>query len=536
MVGFFRKLLDKGAKLALAGSLAGCVASTSIDMGKEYPELTPERKAAIEYRMLDGIERNAKVVWSKSPESDHYLIDQEPTIGFENDMHEFVYHAFKMMEDDQKKEGVNVPSINNVNLRIVPWEEMQEVCGEQAGACNNSNNTIYMPNDNDVIGFLTTLGHEVGHTNYKGNKEFVSESSEMYSPIKIYMFSRPIGSLMLPHMFGEIPKDLNLEEKSPFNKMYLKGRMYAIHNLNYYNGNIERALNHVAHSRTIVTETELQHYMEKLSGPTLADKDFQAWNQLIDNYLLIPNLTKDGHLTIDEASELAHYLRILNYRYSVYNVTNQQKVMDDINTLNYWYLISPYAKNPNFIGEATGYLRDRLYENIARMNGDMEANKHYIFNYAKMILDFNSKYPCFEKDPYKCPWTVREIKQNHVYSYEKLISSAMAIEQPKYMGIACDYVKEYIQKFYPETAFDSADFEQIKTAQKKETNNVLAFIANMAGNYQFVSLNYNEAKKFYQAASATTCMQDGWGDYNYCIYAQQNANFMILLIDSLNGI
>lgn len=530
MVGFFRKLMGKGSKLALAGALAGCMASTSIDLGEKYPELTPERKTAIEYKLLDGIEHNAKVVWNGSVPYDpnNPGPNQMPAIGFEEDMHEFVYHAFSMMKQDQLNEGVKLPGIEDAKMMIMPRIEMARFCGEQSGACNASN-TIYMPNDMEVLDFLSTLSHEVGHTNYSGNKEFVSEASEMYSPIKIYMLSKPIGSLMLPYIFAEIPMNISMEEMSPLDRMYLKGRMYAVYNLNNYGGNIELALGHVAHSRTIVTETELQYYLDHLPGPTPGDQDFQAWNQLLDNYMLVANLTKDGHLTNDEALELVHYMKILNYRYNLGNITNDDGVRDQLSTLSEWYLISPYAANPNFRAEAASYLRDRLYEDIIRMGGDWDANKHVIFSHAKKILDFNADYPCWGNNPYTCPWAVRGINANHVYSYEKLMSAAkQATDQPSYMDLACEYVKQYIEKFYPGTVFGAAYFEPLKTAKKLETNNLLVWLANDAGDYKAAYEDYDEAKKFYQAAEATTCMPDGWQSYDNCLSAQQNAKDRIL--------
>jgi len=309
------------------------------------------------------------------------------------------------------------------------------------------------------------------------------------------MFSKPIASLILPFIISNISKDIKMEELSPLNLMYVKGRMYAVHNLNNFGGNIELAINHAAHSRTIVAETELQHYLDNMQGPTIADKYFQAWNQLLDNRKFKENLIKEGHLTYDEASELLHYLKILNYKYNISNVTNDQEAKDYLNMLNYWYLISPYAKNPNFRAEVTFNLSNRLSEEILKISHDLELNKYSIFSYANKIIDFNSQYPCMEINPYTCPLIVRRINFHHIDSYNSLMTAANAIGSDNYKNTAGEYVKQYMHKFYPGTVFEQGIFEPLRAGSRIETNNTMVWLTYMAGNNKYAADNLEDARK-----------------------------------------
>jgi hypothetical protein len=529
-MGFIRKLLGAGKKAIIAGGLAAilaaCASGTGIKLDQNYPELTETRKARIESQMLWNIEKDARVIsgiphydprdWGKT--------EDRPVVQFQGPIQEWINHLSDMMEYDKDADGVSFPGIQNIRISIVPRSGIIENCGEQAGACNGRSH-IYMPDYWNIITHLAVDFHEFGHTFFPGSQEFPAKGNEVFMGLKAYQFSKPIGSLLLRTIFAGIDPT-NPNDYSAFSRMYKQGAIYSIFSLNKHHGNIEAAMNDIAHSKTIVLETELQNKLDTLDGPTLGDKYMQMWKELLDKSSFFEELTgPTGHLEATEAKELIHFLKILNYESNYYNSSDRETANEKLHNLRHSFLKNTDFTNPLFYAEALHYHNFFMQNEKMKIQNEHGINSKEYSDYAEEVLGFYSRFPCYELNPFTCKKEFREIRYDHINAYYDIIKSSLAQNTEQKDQVVFDQTIDYLEKFYSGLDFESGDFEALAGSSSKMTNNYAVYFSSNAGSKAIMRGQMNIAEKMLTIAATIPCLEGGYGlpqliCQNYQDYAQ----------------
>lgn len=489
-------------------SMTGCGNNyDSIKLKQEYPELTEKRKSELEQKVLQ-IEENESKITLVNDENDN---EKE---AFSENLQEFVNHVLDFRKQDEKLIGLSYPGIEKTRLIITNQENINNVCGEMSMGCNQSNQ-IYMPDNLKLKDFLNLIYHEIGHEHHKGLREFVAVANELHLSLKTYQFNKPIGSLILENAFFS-GSELNLEEYSPFHQMYLKAKMYTLHNLIEHNGDIEKAMSHLTNTKWLFAETDLKGKLSKIEGKNTKEQMFNLWDELlpkITSYLM----GERGHLDDREAYELKEYLDYLNHLYYLTYDGNDEKKLEKLKTIERGFIHNGYGKNPYFLANITFDYSKRLIKEITDLGYDNYPEK---YRKAKEIININSDYPCNLNDPYECPKIVRTNRHEQILGYYLLTGFANYLNELPKKSEAAYYTKEFINKYYPKIDFEKDSKEEIKNKIKNsmihETNNYVPFLTFYAGRLKEEVKQFEEAEKFYLICSNISCLDDGVGSALEC--------------------
>jgi len=329
-----------------------CNSEKGIPLYKEYPVLTQERKEEIENWLVQNV--NARIVadasnYATDPDSSSRHPDR-PVIPVDGMLREWINHLDRFMQADKVLDGVSYPGIENVQLAVVGRKKLKEICGESAGACNGEglkSDLIVMPDNWNILIFLPVLFHEIGHTYFHGSEEFPAKGNEIYMALKAYQFSEPVGSRLIHSVLDGVGRD-DPNSYSAFSRMYAQGTMYGIICLINNNGDLEATTDDVAHSLTLIVETEILQKLAETPGETNADKYFYLWNELLElpgfyHELIGPT----GHLSNYKTHELRQYLKILNHKHHRY-LTGKWMNFELFNWLCASFLSNSNFHNPYF--------------------------------------------------------------------------------------------------------------------------------------------------------------------------------------------
>lgn len=297
-----------GSSIAL-NSISGCHQEyPSINLKKDYPALTEERKSELENKLLKIKENDSFIVLDSQ---DYH--ENEPIVEFSENVQEFINHLTEFRKRDNQLAGVSYPDIGKIDLSIIPFNEIEGVCGKSVAGCHKSKSIstdqIYMPDNLLFDDFLVLLYHEIGHTHFKSLREYPAVANELYMTLKTYQFSKEIGSSLIDKIIFSGDHEKSIEDYPTFQQMYIKARFYAIHNLMKNNGDIEKATDKINHNKWLFIETDLENVLSKTPGDTDAKKMFNMWNQFLENSPFLGYLISNrGHLNYLEARELIDYM------------------------------------------------------------------------------------------------------------------------------------------------------------------------------------------------------------------------------------
>lgn len=501
----------KKAILAMAAymGLIGCY--SGIPAKGNYPTLTPELKQNLEERTLD---LTGKVCIVGNSEDDANSKRGCQPVAFDGTPKEFLNYFVDFTQEDYAAKGIAMPGLDGVEVLLMPLEDIHDKCGDGAEACNRRRNYLLIPDCFNLYSFFNSFTHEFGHSLFNGNLEYPSVANSMYSAIKSYEFSRPIGSILVESAFDFVHDDL--KTANAYDAKYLKAPLFSLLSLIDFNGDIEQAEDLIMHSSVLELEAKFGKLLPTLSGAQLPDRHFDAWEKLLALPGLKDQLTGgSAYLTQVEAEELIEYLRIINSKWYQVNMlspgSNQERLPEIVHlqrSLIEEYLENESFNNPYFhakvVKTLTMHLEDDMYI-------EMEKNGAYTrksYDIAKNIVDINGHYPCRQGNRFECPDFVRDYDKLHLDAY---LTMARFIEwrSPTYSQKIemVNYVKDFIGRFYPGTDFDKGDFEAIRVPRSTMPNNYLPILSYTAGRIAYIDMNdANLAIKFYEAGLMPECV------------------------------
>ncbi len=496
-----RSIIGK-IKLASLGLLVAAVpylgcGSEGIPVKGNYPELTPGIKSRLEERVLELAEANSRIVEDASG------LEEGDVVPFDGVPKEFLNYFIDFTQEDYVAKGISMSGLEGVTLSLCSQEEVKQVCGRaKAVGCNNGFGHITMRDDLNIAVFLSIFGHEFGHRLYFQNLELPSMANQTYSPIKLYEFSKRIGSLMIYNSFHGCYSE-SLEEMEPFPKMYPKGGIFAVLNLGDHEADIEQAMEYVTHTRLLAIETKVDNAVSEYGTSNPIEICFQAWESLLSSPQFASSIVNSRHgLTLSEARELAEYMRLLNY--SVSRSVGSGERDDEYHRLVEEFLNLDFVSNPYFKAHAVIVLNERNYNDINELTVSGELVSGEIYGLAKGIIDANQEYPCTVEDPYECPRVVRGIMPRHVFAYYVSNYAAFNGDDEERKDESLSYAVDFITRFYPGVDFDNGDFTALAVSDQVQTNSYVPPIATQAGIYAFKSYP-DVAEKLFAAAVAVKC-------------------------------
>lgn len=180
-------------------------------------------------------------------------------------------------------------------------------------------------------------------------------------------------------------------------------------------------------------------------------------------------------------------------------------------------------KNPYFRGTVLDNLRPKLFLKLIEILNEkgMDSNEYYFK--TKEIIDLNSDYPCNEKNPFTCPKTMRDINYTHILSYPLMIRSAFMSNENWKKNEACEYTKDFVERFYSVNDFEEGNFDNIGEIEIKYGNNSLSVMAFNCGRNSEQNNNLEEAIKFFDIASKVKCLEQGYDNYDSCLVLKERA-------------
>ncbi|MEA3378778.1 MAG: hypothetical protein U9Q69_04005 [Nanoarchaeota archaeon] len=518
MVNLWSKLKRSVAPLFFAATvLTGCYETApTVPLKKDYPELTDERKSELVSELKESIEDKAIIVKDETK----YGKDENIT-EFSGSPQEYINRLTTFRKADNRTAGVSYPDIEDMEIAIVSKDRINRICGEHAVACNGQDK-IYMPNDLRLRHFLPLLYHEMGHSYFFGAKEYPAVANEIYMAIKSYQFTKSIASISIFDVISG-KSEVKIINQTPFYMMYVKAALYAVYNLIRHSGDIEKATDSITHSKDFIIETALAEKLAETEGENPTQKYFHLWNELLDNYNFRNYLSGErGHLSYSDANELVDFIRISNYQKHTSSFPNQQEIRETTKNLESSFLYAYYG-NPFFRAHVSLTYSQKIGEDLETAKIEKGINSEEVYNLAKELIIINSNYPCSKKDPYKCPKKVRFVHAFHPKAYYQIIQSAFGMGDSTKMARSSGYAQDFIERFYPNIDFDNGQFDTLDDAVFKETNNYLPPIAFYAGTFYESRDNSEKAMLFFDAATRITCVSDGAGDYNECLYYKDEA-------------
>jgi hypothetical protein len=506
MVKFLKDIV-LAASLAL-GLNAACHIEDTKPLKKDYTYVTNDRIKELEEKFCDDFENNRRIVQDASDfetdsEDQYRHPDREVSQFFGTHNQEIVNRVEEMAVEDHESKGYSRNIISKIKLGIKPPRKVKAICGSKASACNFAD-YITMPDDYNNSGFIDTIFHEMGHSLNWGNMEFGSISNEAYMVFKTYQFSKAIGSLMMMHLYDYISPDVATTEK-PFPLMYNRGMIYAISNFAEHNADLEEAMNHVTQNKHLILETDLEQKLNSMEGNS-SDKYFTIWNDFLDKGNLISELSK--RITLTEANELKDFLKIINHSALLADLTNADEIREEYLRLSKNFIFNPNYTNPLFRAIVTFDITPSLISDIYQISWDKGYGSNEHFQFTKRVVDINQPYPCYEKNPYRCPPRMRIKRDDHARLYHILIDSAFNGNEITNRPIAIPYLVNFIEKFYPGTNFEEGNFQAIEEANKIY-DNILPYLVYQIGKYEYIHGDKERAKKFWDAALKINCNSNG---------------------------
>ncbi|MFH0751991.1 MAG: hypothetical protein V1914_00135 [archaeon] len=467
-------------------------------MKGDYPKLTPEIKMRLETEILGLIENNSRVVEDKELYGSE---DSQEFVSFEGAPKEFLNYFIDFTQEAYQEKGIEMPDLQGITLSLGSTDEVHEICGEGAIGCHGSNH-ITISDEFPFEEFFRIFAHEFGHQIYSGNMEYPSEANESYSAIKLYEFSKRIGSLMVSNSFVWGSRS-PFEDQTPFNRRYSKGRLFGIVNLNDNLGDVEEAMDYVAHTRLLAIEARLEDKVSEYKTDDPLDMCFEEWDKLLDSFYFLSNL-RDGGLTFPEDSEFAGYMKLLNYN-NFKDGFSGNNLVEGYYGLLRQIEISSYSVNPYFKGKVVDWLTEKNYGAIDALTVEGDLVSDEIYGLARSIIDTNKDYPCTVKDPYECPVAIRGIRSPHVFAYYVSNYAAYNGDDDSRKLESLDDAVDFIERFYPDASFFTGDFTALESSIQTQTNNYVPPIATNAGIY---ALGYNPdlAFRLFSAAVAVDCL------------------------------
>jgi hypothetical protein len=256
---------------------------------------------------------------------------------------------------------------------------------------------------------------------------------------------------------------------------------------------------------------------------------FLLWQELLDSDDFLSELQgATGHLSFAEANELVHYLGILNYVKHMEDLSDKNKGESDLKILLEDFEKNSTFTNPFFRADVVTRLSADEYKKLGiyLKNKDLKHEKAH--SAAKEIVRLNWHYPCWTVDPYRCPASVRSIRDMQVVAYDSLVKSALLLEDKKKIEDIPFFVIDFMHRFYPGTDFNKGDFKALEKDQIS-TNNYLPALAVYAGT-GYYEKDKEISKRFFTVATKVSCLYNGKGpSFEECTQAQDSAKLALLL-------
>lgn len=491
----FSKLKKGLVGLALGlGLFTGCADYPSVPLKGNYPELTAERKADLEERVLADKDKIIIRDGEACP------ADKE-CVHFSEEPRELFNYFYEFWNKEFERKNLREIDLEGIDLSIITRKELNDQCSKKANGCYD-NKTVYLTNQQSFDVFFTNLNHEVGH-DFRGNKEFTSTSREVLSALKIYQFSRKIGSSIVKNAFPI--QDYMKKEFSainPWELMYARGFLYALVNWKNNNFDIEKALDSMTDKRYLEIVGELDTALEKIPGRTPKEKEYFIWNQILDGNKLRNKFARE--MSFQDADEFVAYLRFMNEFW--YGPASQdQQVFED--------LLS-YDRNPFFRAEAVFNYVEFFVKEYIDLFAAKKISGDEAFAFYGRAIDLMEDYPC-DDDNYRCPQFIREATTAQIGIY---YFASVAAEKTKNTAIKDRFLQDavnFLYKYYGEV-FDLEDPESIGGMDKMMNNAVPSIIRNATNNLEWADkpaaerkMDLDLAKKLLAAAAHIRCNDYG---------------------------
>jgi hypothetical protein len=495
-MGRIRNFLKNTVISGLATIVISCSSYPGDPLKGEYAPLTPERKTQIERVINEKTGQDAIVVDDKyNPD-----FDGQEVLEFGEEPKELINHLNDFINNDKEQKGVIYPDISNITTTIT--SNIAKFCGPYAGACNGEGH-IFLPYS-ELDWIIPISFHEIGHTIFPGSEEFPAKGNEVYMGLKLYQFSKPIGSTLIYSVINSMNSlDLSLED--PLGRMYNQGAMFGAINLLNFNGDIELATNHVAHSKTILIEAEIQDRLNQTEGETRADKYFNIWNQLLNLPEFKAELTSStGHLSELEAEELIDYLKIINHSKYTFELTNEEEVWNKLNELRETFIHNPNYTNPYFKARVTLSHLNYQGREATRLSNEFGIKSDEYYNHLEDVIDLNLDYPCSEINEYTCPRFARTINTNIPHFYEASIFSALSNHTLEKDESAISRAREFLKKYYPNSDINNPT--SLNGIDQLETNHFAVEFMTYCGQRSILNGKDEDALTFLKASLNINCL------------------------------
>lgn len=521
-----RNLINSiGLASAIAVSSLGC--ETEECPGWDYGALTAEKKADLEQRVADLVEQKALIIGGDSDCEPHE--DGTPAVceHFCGTPKEYLSHFTNFYLADFAARGMDVNSLSDIDIIVFPRQDVEDYCScDISDGCYTSGEPIKIKDNNLMDRFATIFNHEFGHYLADGTGlEFNSVANTIYSAVKTYHFSRPIGSLFIDNVFNWTSND-QLENLPPRDYKYVSGSLYALINLIAHKGDSTAAFYHQTHKRTPLIQEDVRQWL--LNNPVDNGNQalFKLWMQILDDEEITKNFGGKNNLTEKERKEYSSFLKIKAYNIYSQSFPDVETKTQELKALLEQYINDDIFVNPYFRAEAVAQWSTLKHQELLDTYTDDEKPTAETFDIAKKIIQVNADYPCDETKSslpaYECPLNTRSVRSNHVSAYTRLARAANYLQEEGMYYTAANFALDFVNRFYQKVPLNKAE--------QKETNNCVPVVTMYPAAGGWKELDPNLIAELLTAAVSVKCLDDedvACTSYDYCVKLQENAVKML---------
>lgn len=522
-----------GLASAIAVSSLGC--ETEECPGWDYGALTAEKKVDLEQRVADLVERKALIIGGDSDCGPHE--DGTPAVceHFCGTPKEYASHFTNFYLADFAARGMDVNSLGDADLIVFPMQDTGDYCSSNADGCYSSGEPIKIKDNRLMIRFATTFNHEFGHYLADGTGlEFDSKSNEMYSAIRAYSFSKPIGSLFLDNVFNWIGRE-QLENLRSQDYKYAGGALYALINLIAHKGDSAAAFYHQTHKRTPLIQEELRQWLQKNPVDNGNQALFKLWMQILDDEEITKNFLGGNYLTEEERKEYSNYLKVKAYQLYSRSFPDKEAKTQELKTFLEQSINERIFVNPYFRAEAIAEWTNHKHRELLDSYTDDKKPTAETFDIAKKMIELNADYPCDETKSslpaYECSLNARAIRSSHVSAYLRLARAANYLQEEGMYDTAASFALDFANRFYQKVPLNEA--------KQKETNNCVPYVTLYPAAGGWKELDPNLIAELLTAAVSVKCLEDkdaACATYDSCVKMQNQASEILQDLNHFNPI